>query len=163
MTATDATAKPMPRDGLLEAYFADDPVKPEYEPIGVTPRYKPPRVRINPDKSRSWFKRILPIFRNHKFLVFGTLGIAGVSTLIQVALPAIMGEAIDAINRLHAGEESRPLIFFVYLLAGLGIGRGLLTYTYRYGMNRISCFLLASTCSLVKQISRYSPATSISA
>jgi len=138
MTAVDATTKPSPEDGLLSDYFADDPVKPEYEPIGVTPRYKPPRVQINPDRSRSWFRRILPIFRNHKFLVFGTMGIAGAATLIQVALPAIMGEAIDAINRLYAGKESRPLVFFVYLLAGLGIGRGLLSYIYRYGMNRIS-------------------------
>jgi len=119
---------------LLAAYFEGDPIKPQFEPIGVTPRYKPPNVQIDPDTEKSWLRRVLPIFRHHKVLVIGSLSLATISTLVQVVLPAIMASAID--NALLA--KTRPLMLYVLLLAGLGIGRGFLTYLYRYGMSRIT-------------------------
>lgn len=134
MTTANSTLKQREDSDLLASYFADDPIKPEFEPIGVTPRYRPPRVQINPDKTKSWVRRILPIFRNHKLLVIGSLSIAMTATLLQFALPAIMASAVD--NALLA--RTRSLMIYVYLLAGLGIGRGLLTFLYRYGMNRIT-------------------------
>lgn len=134
MATADTTIRSQDDSDPLAAYFADDPIKPEFEPIGVVPRYKPPRVEINPDKTKSWVRRILPIFRNHKLLVIGSLSIATLATLLQFALPAIMASAVD--NALLA--RTRSLMIYVYLLAGLGIGRGLLTFLYRYGMNRIT-------------------------
>lgn len=134
MATADTTIESQDSSDPLAAYFADDPIKPEFEPIGVVPRYKPPRVEINPDKTKSWVRRILPIFRNHKLLVIGSLSIATLATLLQFALPAIMASAVD--NALLA--RTRSLMIYVYLLAGLGIGRGLLTFFYRYGMNRIT-------------------------
>lgn len=134
MTEGDAALGQQGKRDMLADYFADDPIKPQFEPIGVIPRYKPPRVQIDPDKEKSWIRRVLPIFRNHKLLVIGSLSLATISTLVQVILPAIMASAID--NALLA--KTRPLMFYVFLLAGLGIGRGFLTYLYRYGMNRIT-------------------------
>lgn len=133
MSSTSFTAlQRNEKEDLLADYFAEDPIKPEFEPIGVTPRYKPPRVQINTDTTKSWIRRILPIFRNHKLLVLGSLGIATIATIVQVLMPAIMASAID--NALLA--KTRPLMLYVFLLAGLGIGRGFLTFIYRYGMNR---------------------------
>jgi len=119
---------------LSYAYFADDPVKTRFEPIGVRPRYQPARRKIDPDKSKGWLKRVLPVVFSHRWLVIGTLLIAFVAMLIQVAVPAVIRSTIDR----GLVDRSDPLIPYIYLLVGLGVGRGVLTYLYRYGMSRIT-------------------------
>lgn len=119
---------------LLAAYFKDDPIKPAFEPIGVEPRYRPAGVRIDPDTTKGWLKRVLPVVLNHKWLVIGALAIAFLAMLIQVAVPAVIRSTIDE----GLIDRTKPLLPFIYLLLGLGIGRGILTFFYRYGMNKIT-------------------------
>jgi len=122
------------RPDFLEGYFGDDPVRPAFEPIGVTPRYRPAGVQINPDTTRGWVRRVLPVVLNHKWIVGGSLIISFLAMLAQVAVPAVIRSTVDK----GLIDRTAPLLPFVYLLLGLGIGRGLLTYLYRYGMSRIT-------------------------
>ena len=130
------------REDPLAEYFADDPIRPEYEPIGVTPRYRPPRVQIDADKTKNWVRRVLPIVRRHWLLVSGSLSIATVDRMAMAVLPAIMASAID--NGILGKGRPLPLfgeldlLQYVYLIAAVGIGRGLLSFLGRYWMSRIT-------------------------
>ena len=47
-----------------------------FEPVGVTPRYDPPRAWIDPDRERSWVARMQPIVVAHRgLLVVGRGGV----------------------------------------------------------------------------------------
>ena len=37
-----------------------------YVPMGVTSRYAPPKATVDPDRSKKWIKRALPILMAHK-------------------------------------------------------------------------------------------------
>ena len=134
MNRSDTPIKTEYNADLLDEYFKDDPVKPQFEPIGVVPRYRPAGVQIDRDKTKGWLKRALPVMLNHKWLVIGSLIIAFLALLIQVAVPAVIRSTIDQ----GLIDRSKPLLPFIYLLLGLGIGRGVLTFLYRYGMSRIT-------------------------
>jgi len=118
----------------LDTYFGDDPVKPEYEPIGVVPRYRPAGVRIDPDRDKGWLKRILPVVLNHRWVVLGSLSVAFLALLVQVAVPAVIRSTIDK----GLIDRSEPLLPFIYVLLVLGVLTGILTFLYRYGMSRIT-------------------------
>jgi len=133
----DKTLKDNDGSDLLADYFLDDPVKPAFEPIGVRPRYRPPGVEIDPDTTKGWFRRVLPIVLNHKSLVFGSLAIAFLAMLTQVAVPAVIQATIDR----GLIDRTGPLLPFVCLLVGLGVARGVLTFLYRFGMSRITLSL----------------------
>ncbi|MEE8398030.1 MAG: ABC transporter ATP-binding protein [Desulfobacterales bacterium] len=134
MDTAETTAKRDNSSDLLAAYFKDDPLKPAFEPIGVEPHYRPAGVRIDPDMTKGWLKRILPVVLNHRRLVIGSLSIAFLALLIQVAVPAVIRSTIDE----GLIDRSSPLLPFIYWLLGLGICRGILTFLYRYGMNKIT-------------------------
>lgn len=134
MNQNDSATKIEDNADLLEAYFKDDPVKPQFEPVGVAPRYRPAGVQIDPDTRKGWLRRVLPVVLNHRWLVIGSLSVAFLALLVQVAVPAVIRSTIDQ----GLIDRSKPLLPFVYLLVGLGIGRGILTFLYRFGMNRIT-------------------------
>ena len=119
---------------LIAGYFPDEPAKPEFEPIGVTPRFRPAGAKVDPDTGKGWIRRMLPVVFHHRYLVIGSLVAALLAMLVQVAIPALIGATIDK----SLLSRAKPLSYFVYLLVALGIARGVLTYLYRYGMSRIT-------------------------
>lgn len=105
-----------------------------YEPVTVERRYPPPRARINPDQSLGWLRRILPIVLAHRVLFFGSLALALVSMLMQVAIPAVLRSAIDT----ALTDRTAGLSGFVIAIVILGLVRALLTAVYRYGLYRMA-------------------------
>ncbi len=95
-------------------------------------RYPPPRGQVHPDTSLGWIRRLVPIVLAHKFTFFGTLALALVANLLQVALPAILRSGID--EALTA--RSAPLSRYVWMLIAVGMARAVLTLIYRYGLYR---------------------------
>ncbi len=95
-------------------------------------RYPPPRGQVHPDASLGWIRRLAPIVLAHKATFFGTLALALVANLLQVALPAILRSGID--EALTA--RSAPLSRYVWMLIAVGLARALLTLIYRYGLYR---------------------------
>ena len=98
-TARARTVPPNGREGprkkkVDQSAFGDDVTSP-FVPIGVTPHYPPPRRNIDPDRSKSWLKRALPIVLAHKRIFIASLIISFIGLFFQVEIPTVVGEAID--------------------------------------------------------------------
>ena len=105
-----------------------------YEPIAVEARHAPPAVSIDPDTSLGWFRRLLPIVKQHRRpLVVGA--VTGVIALVlQVAVPAAARSAIDA---TRAADESDLNTWIVVLLI-LAVGRFAFGAAYRYALFQLA-------------------------
>ncbi len=105
-----------------------------FEPIGVTPRYPPPRAWIHPDRDRSWVRRMVPILFAHRVLLFGGIAASLVGMLVQVAVPGVTRAAID--RALIA--RTATLEPFIWALVVLAVTRAVLTLVYRYALYRMA-------------------------
>jgi len=101
-----------------------------WEPVGVVPRYPPPRATIDPDTTKGWLRRVQPIVMAHRWLLIGSMVAAVVSLFATTAVPLVTKNAID--QGLIA--RSAPLSGFIVTLVLLGLLRGVLAFTYRYGL-----------------------------
>ncbi|MEX1006465.1 MAG: ABC transporter ATP-binding protein [Acidimicrobiia bacterium] len=106
--------------------FGDDVTSP-FVPIGVTPRYPPPRRNIDPDRSKSWLKRAMPIVLAHKGIFIASLVISFIGLIFQVQIPKELAQAID--DGLKKGGT--PLGQFVIILVILGLLRFVCNYFSR--------------------------------
>jgi ATP-binding cassette subfamily B protein len=106
--------------------FGTDYTSP-FVPIGVTPRYPPPRRNIDPDRSKSWLKRALPIVLAHKKIFIASLVISFIGLIFQVLIPSVVGDAIDK----GLKTNGTPLEHFVVILVILAFLRGASVYFSR--------------------------------
>ena len=98
-----------------------------FVPVSVASRYAPPRAGIDPDASKSWLSRTMPVLRAH-LAVFGTsLVLSLVSLVLQVQVPNLLRNAID--NSLLG--RGTPLHVYVWWIVGLGVATGALGYVSR--------------------------------
>lgn len=116
---------------------------PTEPPLGVERRYERARATIDPDPTKGWLRRIAPVVLSHRLLFFGSMALALVAMLLQVAIPAVVRATIDtalggtgAAETEAAGGDSDRLWVYVAVLVGIGLARTLLTMTYRYGLYR---------------------------
>ncbi|HHE74742.1 MAG TPA: ABC transporter ATP-binding protein, partial [Desulfobacteraceae bacterium] len=107
-------------------------IPPSFEPLGIKARYKPPRATIDPDKSKGWMRRILPIILAHKGIFITSLVCAFIALLIQIAIPRVLMQTIDQALVVR----KTPLMFFIWVLFGLAAGRGVFALIYRYLLYR---------------------------
>ncbi len=109
-----------------------DDVASPFEPVAVDRRYPPPRGIVDPDTSKGWIRRVMPIVLAHKFTFFGTLALALIANLLQVALPAVIRSGIDQ----ALTDRTVSLNRYVWLVLAVGGLRALLTFVYRFGLYR---------------------------
>jgi ATP-binding cassette subfamily B protein len=114
-----ATASLRPGDEAPESPFV---------PLAEPSRYRPPRATIDPDPSKSWLRRALPVVRAHR-LMLGTC-VAGtfLALVIQVQIPNYLGQAID----VALDERRAALGHYVLIIACLALARWLLNMVSRY-------------------------------
>ena len=105
-----------------------------FEPIGVEATQAPPGAGIDPDKELGWFRRLLPVVRQHRRPLIIGLTAGAIALSIQVAAPATARAAIDAAE----ARDSDGLWGWVFVLLGLGIGRFLTSMTYRYSLFQVA-------------------------
>ncbi|WP_203688395.1 ABC transporter ATP-binding protein [Catellatospora coxensis] len=91
------------------------------------PRYPAPKSTIDPDQSRSWLRRALPVVLAHRRLLLTSLGLSLVGLLVQVQIPNVMRLGID--DALTARTAS--LTGYVWWLAGLAVAAGVVNYLAR--------------------------------
>lgn len=96
-----------------------------------------PRASIDPDTSKGWIKRMLPLVRAHRGLVAISLTTALVSQLILVAAPRVVMAAIDTalVHRV------RSLDAFVVALAILAVARLAVGMVHRSNLLKTSAYL----------------------
>jgi len=87
----------------------------------------------------------MPVVLAHRFLFAGSLILAFVAMLLQVAIPAVIRSAIDSVlastNDNAAGSNPADLgdlNRYVFILVALGVGRGVVSVVQRYGLYRTS-------------------------
>src|SRR5690625_3423697 len=96
------------------------------EPVAEAAEYPPPRAVIDPDESKGWIRRILPVLSARKGALVFALGCALLAMLAQVAAPRVIMEGIDAV--LEGGISLAP---YIWALLGVATVRGIMTWLHR--------------------------------
>ena len=96
-------------------------------PIAEVARSEAPRATIDPDKSLTWLRRVLPIMKAHKGIFITSLTLSFVGLVLQVQIPNLLGNAIDNSITTH----TVPLSNYVWWVVGLGVVGGISTYISR--------------------------------
>jgi ATP-binding cassette subfamily B protein len=106
----------------------DGPPESPFVPLAEPSRYKPPRATIDPDQTKSWLARALPVVKAHRLMlgscVFGTF----LALVIQVQIPNVLGRAIDvALDERHGNLST-----YVWIIVALATARWLLNMGSRF-------------------------------
>ena len=109
----------------MGAFGAD--VSSPFVPVGVTPRYPPPRTHIKPDRGGSWLKRMMPIVLAHKGMFAFSLIASFLGLVVQVQIPNEVGQAIDSLST-NTGPTLEHFVTIIVVLAAI---RFVLTYFSR--------------------------------
>ncbi|MCS5676857.1 MAG: ABC transporter ATP-binding protein, partial [Acidimicrobiales bacterium] len=96
--------------------------------MSADPVHQPGTTGIDPDRSKWWVRRLVPLLRTQRtiFAVTITCGMAGL--LVQVSVPMVLRQAID----VALDQPSGRLYSYVWLLLGMAIAAFGLRFTYRY-------------------------------
>jgi ATP-binding cassette subfamily B protein len=101
-----------------ESYDSGSPFIPDPEPA----RYAPPQATIDPDRSKTWLKRAMPILRSHQKIFVISLVLSFVGLVLQVLVPNLLKDAIDnSIGPALAHRPGVPLHFYVWWIVGLAV------------------------------------------
>jgi ATP-binding cassette subfamily B protein len=98
-----------------------------YVPLVATARYEPPKATIDPDRSKTWLRRALPIALAHKRIFIASLVLSFVGLLMQVLIPDLMNKAITDSIQSHRV----PLGVYTGAIIGLAVGTGVIGYISR--------------------------------
>ncbi|HMK63759.1 MAG TPA: ABC transporter ATP-binding protein, partial [Acidimicrobiales bacterium] len=94
--------------------------------------YHAPPTTIDPDPTKSWLRRALPILRAHRGIWITSLVLSFLGLVLQVQIPDVLNHAID--NSIIPGLEhirGVPLHIYVWWLVGLGVAGGVSGYISR--------------------------------
>jgi ATP-binding cassette, subfamily B, bacterial len=104
----------------------------QFVPAPEPALYDAPHATIDPDRSKTWLRRALPILRSHKKIFIISLVLSFVGLVLQVQIPKLLSDAID--NSLTPHKPVRnpvthalvyfhpvPLHIYVWWIAGLGL------------------------------------------
>ena len=89
-----------------------------YVPMGITEEYQAPKASVDPDTSKTWLKRALPIVKAHKVHFLIALILSFVGLLFQVEVPQLLN---DALTNSLGKVKTVPLHYYVYWILALGI------------------------------------------
>jgi ATP-binding cassette subfamily B protein len=116
-----------------------------FVPTPPPPTYTPPDVWVDPDQSKGWIRRLLPVLKPHRKVLFGMFGASIVMLGMQLSIPQVVRGATD--NALLAQNSS--LTPYVVALVLLGTGQLIFGYVQRFGMQRSSVELECTLRSLL--------------
>jgi ATP-binding cassette subfamily B protein len=98
-----------------------------YTPVAVESRYPRPRAGIDPDQSKTWLRRALPVLGAHRGIFITSLVLSFVGLILQVQVPNLLNRAIDNSVQRHAV----PLHHYVWWIVVLGLVGGGIGYISR--------------------------------
>jgi ATP-binding cassette subfamily B protein len=100
----------------------------EFAPSGNESRYGPPRAEIDPDRSKSWLKRAMPLVLSHKATLITALTLSFVSLLLQVQIPNLLNNAVNGPIKDHGtamANQVPSLSHYVEIIFILAIAAGI--------------------------------------
>lgn len=89
--------------------------------------YPEPKARIDPDVSKPWLRRALPVVLAHKWVLLTSLALSLAGLLVQVQIPNLVRIGID--DALVARTAS--LTKYVWLVAAFAVAQGVINYAAR--------------------------------
>ena len=134
MPSADAIIESQDRLDTLSQLFPEETIKPEFQPIGITPLHMPSKGSVDPDTSKTWFWRVFPILYTHKLLVILSLALSVAAIFIGISIPAVIGKTID----IGLVEQAKPILPYFYLLILLGVGEAILSFFSGYIHGKLS-------------------------
>lgn len=93
-------------------------------PAAPTSRYRAPKAAIDPDTSKTWFRRIWPIIASHKVAFITALVMSFAGLLIQVQIPIILKWAFE-------NAKTTPITDYAWAIAALGVAAGITGFISR--------------------------------
>ena len=90
-------------------------------------RYGAPKGSVDPDTTKTWLRRAMPILRAHRVIFITSLVLSFVGLVLQVQIPNLLNHAIDNSIVRHRV----PLHFYVWWILGLGLAGGAAGYVSR--------------------------------
>ncbi|HEY5024677.1 MAG TPA: ABC transporter ATP-binding protein [Acidimicrobiales bacterium] len=96
-------------------------------PVTDVARYPAPRATVDPDTTKTWLRRAMPILRAHQKIFVLSLVLSFGGLVLQVQIPDLLRNAIDNSVQAH----TVPLHFYVWWILGLGLAGGLAGYVSR--------------------------------
>ncbi len=116
-----------------------------YVPMGLTSNYERPKATIDPDTSKSWLKRALPIVLSHKRMFLSALIFSFLGMVLQVLVPRVLQSGIDNslvpfVEREHhiPAPTGVPLHVYVIWVAVLGVIGGGAGYISRNNLFKVA-------------------------
>ncbi len=102
-------------------------------------------VHVDPDRSKGWVRRLLPVLRPHRTVMIGMFAAAIVMLGMQLAIPQVVRAATD--NALIAQDTA--LEGYIWALVVLGVAQFVFGYVQRFGMQRAAFELESSLRSIL--------------
>ncbi len=101
-------------------------------PLGIQARYAAPAADVDRDPQKGWFRRLSPLLLAQRRLIGFLLGVMFVGAGVSIAIPWIVGKALDdaLVNPIR---ELAPMI---WAMAGLAVVAGLLGMVNTYAMRK---------------------------
>ncbi len=114
-------------------------------PAGNVSPYNPPRAWIDPDRSKSWLRRAMPIVLARKRTLFSALGLSFVSLMLQVQIPKLLNSAVNRSLEHHG----TPLSHYVRIVFVLAVLVGIVGYGSRILLMRTAYALEADLRNMI--------------
>ena len=92
------------------------------------PVHRPGATGIDPDRSKWWVRRLVPLLRARRTIFAVTMACGLVGLLVQVSVPMVLRRAID----VALDQPSGGLYGYVWVLLGMAVAAFGLRFTYRY-------------------------------
>jgi ATP-binding cassette subfamily B protein len=117
-----------------------------YVPTGNVSRYREPKAWIDPDTSKSWLRRALPLVMARRRTLFSALGLSFLSLLLQVQIPNLLNSAVNHSLEPH---HTAPLGHYVRIVFALAIAAGIAGYFARMLLMRSAYALEADLRNMI--------------
>ena len=108
-------------------------------------RFDRPRRGIDPDRTKSWVRRLAPIVWSQKGVFLPGVCAGLLATAATVLVPLAVGEGIDAVD---AGADVTPFVVALFVLAACRFGFG---FVYRFNLFRAAHRIEADLRNLIYQ------------
>ena len=66
-----------------------------FAPAPPPATFSPPAAWIDPDQSKGWIRRLLPVLRPHRSVLIGSMVASVVMLALQLSIPQVLRGAID--------------------------------------------------------------------
>jgi ATP-binding cassette subfamily B protein len=93
-----------------------------FVPGAVPARYDAPKATIDPDRTKTWLQRAMPILKSHRRIFIVSLVLSFVGLVLQVQVPKLLQDAID--NSIGPSLAHRPAValhFYVWWIVALAV------------------------------------------